>query len=309
MPHPTRILLQIVLMISIGAAATTAAGEGPTAAMNANGSPQNLLFIHHSCGGQLFADPGQVQGGESRDTGEYCIHVSHPNGGGLRGRLEAAGYTVNEASYGSIVGQDTDICHWREKFATQMDRILHTRRQDTLLPDDQTNQIVCFKSCYPNNRFTSPGTEPGDPDSCDLTLANARAAYRALLPLLHEQPDVLFVAFTAPPMAEYKPVGLKAIIKSWFNRGGNDRGGALAREFNAWLTDRDEGWLAGYDLDNIAVFDHYGVLVGDNASGYSAYPSRDGRDSHPSREGNQQSASAFMPFLENAATTMNRQAP
>jgi hypothetical protein len=267
----------------------------------------DLLFIHHSTGGTLFADPGEQVGGEP-GSGERCIYVSHPNGGGLRTRLEDAGYHVNEASYGSIVGEDTDICHWSQKFATQMDRILVTQRQDKTFDDDgRTNDIVCFKSCYPNNGFESRGTEPGDPDDCTRTVANAKGAYRAILPHFQEHPEVLFVAFTAPPLAEYKPVGLKATIKSWFQ--DNDRGGDLAQEFNAWLTNRENGWLAGYDLPNVQVFDYYGVLSEGNDKGYSAYATRGGHDSHPSSEGNQKAAEAFMPFIEAAVAGMSWPSP
>jgi hypothetical protein len=263
-------------------------------------APMNLLFIHHSCGGQLFAAPGERVGGEA-EAGARCLYVSHPNGGGLRDRLEALGLTVNQASYGSIVGEDTDICHWHRKFATQMDRILRTQRQDALLPEGQTNRIVCFKSCYPNNWFAARGTEPGDPDDCERTVANAKAAYRALLPLLAGQPDVLFVTFTAPPMIAYEPVGLKATIKSWFRDTG--RGGELAREFNTWLVDREEGWLAGSELSNVVVFDYWDILTGEGDGDYLAYPVRRG-DSHPSSEGNQRAADAFVPFLQAAVAGM-----
>ena len=44
------------------------------------GQPINLLFIHHSCGATLFADPGTK-------AGEYCLYETHPNGGGLRNML------------------------------------------------------------------------------------------------------------------------------------------------------------------------------------------------------------------------------
>lgn len=279
------------------------AGEGDVPAMSSSAETLNLLFIHNSCGGQLFADPGEVKGGESRDTGEYCIHVSHPNGGGLRGRLQAAGYTVHESSYGSILGEETDFCWWRRKFTEQMDRIVRTRHQDQLLPEGQRNHVVAFKSCYPNNLFAGPGEEPGDPDSCERTVANAKAAYNALLPLFRERPDVLFVAFTAPPMVPYKPVGLKATIKSWFT--DNDRGGKLAIGFNQWLTDREHGWLAGYDLPNVVVFDYYEVLRDGNPEGYTNHATRGGRDPHPSSEGNQKAADAFMPFIEQSVAGMN----
>ena len=168
-----RVLLRSLIIVGVLALAGVVAPD----AAAAEGSGMNLLFIHHSCGGQLFADPGEAVGG-GRDSGEHCIYVSHPYGGGLRGMLEAAGYAVNEASYGSIVGEDTDICHWRAKFTDQMDRILRTERQDALMPDGRTNDVVCFKSCFPNNWFKGRGEEPGDPDDCNLTLANAKARSR-----------------------------------------------------------------------------------------------------------------------------------
>ena len=66
---------------------------------------RNLLFIHHSCGGQLLAEPGAQSGGE-RDSGSYCIYDSHPNGGGLREMLRAAGFTVNEENIQRALGRN-----------------------------------------------------------------------------------------------------------------------------------------------------------------------------------------------------------
>jgi hypothetical protein len=304
-PRILTLLLLSGLLASVAVSAT--AQEGRDATMTTPDDQLNLLFIHNSCGGQLFAEPGRLVGGESRETGEYCIHESHPNGGGLRARLEQAGFAVHEASYGSILGEETDICQWRRKFAEHMDRIVRTRHQDELLPAGETNDVVCFKSCYPNNLFEGVGEEPGDPDDCTRTVANAKAAYEALLPMLRQQPDVLFVAYTAPPMVPYQPVGIKATIKSWFT--DNDRGGDLAIEFNRWLVDRENGWLAGYDLPNVVVFDYYDVLRDGNPDGYTNYPTRDGRDPHPSSEGNQKAADAFMPFIADAVAGMSWDRP
>lgn len=279
------------------AALVVVLGSAPRAGAEPEGEPVQFLFIHHSCGGQLLAAPGENVGGHA-DTGDRCIYVSHPNGGGLRADLEAAGFAVNEASYGSMVGEDTDICHWNRKFRDSMDRILRTARQDELLPEGVTNRVVAFKSCFPNNHFTGEGAEPGDPDSCERTLANARAAYRAVLPSLAARPEVLFVAFTAPPQAEPKPVGMKQKFKAMFS--GRPRQAELARSFNNWLTDPDGGWLTGYAGGNVVVFDHYDILTRQGESDWSTYPSRGGRDSHPDGEGNKASAAAFVPFLQQA---------
>jgi hypothetical protein len=259
-----------------------------------------ILFIHHSCGGQLLADTG-VKSMPGSMPSSQCIYVSHPNGGDLRILLEAEGFEVNEAFRGSQVGEDTDIHHWHTKFRDQMDQILVTRRQDELLSTGQSNRIVVFKSCYPNNRFVGEGHEPGDPDSPELTVANAKAAYRSLLPFFRAHPEVLYVPMTAPPLAEPRPVGIRATIKSWFSKAPEDA--ALARRFNTWLVDAESGWLAEYDGDNVAVFDHYNVLTNDGATDWSAYPTREGKDSHPSAAGNTKSAAAFVAFLMDVLPT------
>lgn len=265
-----------------------------------NGSePVQFLFIHHSCGGQLLADAGPQVGGED-ESGQTCIYVSHPNGGGLRSRLESAGFAVNESSYGSIVGEDTDICHWRRKFTSKMDDILRLKQQDTFLPEGMTNRIVAFKSCYPNNGFRGAGNEPGDPDSCELTVANAKAAYRALLSEFAQHPEVLFVAFTAPPQVEPRPRGMKARIRAMLQGNRKSPAAGLAREFNSWLVDTDQGWLAGDAPGNVVVFDYYDILTDHGKTNWSAYGSREGRDSHPSTEGNRKAADAFVPFIHAA---------
>jgi hypothetical protein len=276
-----------VAMVALATLISMMAADGKARTMT------NLLFLHHSCGGQLLADPGpEVEAAPG--SAAACIYTSHANGGGLRTALTQAGFQVHEASYGSVVGEDTDICHWNRKFRDRMDVILRTDRQDELLPDGQTNDVVVFKSCYPNNEFSAAGVEPGDPDACERTVANAKAAYRALLPYFARHPDVLFVAMTAPPLAEPRPIGLKARLKSLLRSKPR---ADLAREFNAWLVD---GWLAGEHPSNVVVFDYFGFLTDQGASGWSAYPTKDGRDSHPSSAGNRRAAEAFVAFLDQA---------
>lgn len=262
------------------------------------GRPIHVLFIHHSCGGQLLAAPGP-------DVGEACIYETHPNGGDLRRRLREAGYVVNEASYASVVGDRTDMFDWPAKFTSQVDRILVTRRQDVALPAGERNHVVMFKSCYPNSDFVGEGTEPGRAEGPDLTLANARAALRALLPTFAAHPDTLFVYVTAPPQAPKLPrqAAWKWVLKRVLKRGLTPevlaQRGALARRFNDWVV-APEGWLAGYPGSNVVAFDYHDVLTGRGASVLSRYPSGDGTDSHPSAEGNARAAAELVPLLNRA---------
>jgi hypothetical protein len=261
------------------------------------GEPIDFLFLHHSIGGQLLADPGPEEGAHS-------IHRTHPNGGGLRALLEGAGYRVHEASYDSVVGHRTDLADWAPKFREQMDRILRTEMQDELLPDGRRNRVVAFKSCYPNSKMVGDGTGEGDPAVPELTVANAKAALRALLPLFREHPDTLFVYFTAPPVAPglHSDPAWKWIAKRVLGRGMTPErlreSGLRARSFNDWVKSPD-GWLGGYEGNNVVVFDYYDILTG-GRSGLLAYPTGNGYDSHPSAEGQRRAAEAFVPFLNRA---------
>ena len=174
------------------------------------------------------------------DVGKDCICKSHPNGGGLRSLLERNNYRIHEASYNSIVGDKTDICHWNAKFRVLMDKILICKNQDEFYTDDMRNKIVIFKSCFPNSNIISEGTLPGDPDSCIQTTANYKAAYNTLLDYFTRQPDTLFVVVTAPPLV--KPSRIKDTVKGLLGRENTiDKVGQRVRAFNNWLKDADKG--------------------------------------------------------------------
>ena len=261
--------------------------------------PIQLLFIHHSTGGQLLAERGP-------DAGKNCIYSSHPNGGGLRKQLEQNNYLVHETSYGSLIGNDTDICHWKAKFKDHMNKTLSCRNQDEFFTDGTKNSIVVFKSCFPNSWMDAEGTEPGNSDSCKHTTSNYRAAYNALLPYFTSQPDTLFIVMTAPPIAMPSLDKVKVFVKHLLGRSENLKGaGNRIRSFNNWLKDTDKGWLSSYQKNNVVVFDYYDVLTGHGRSNWSLYGSQGGKDSHPSSLGNSMAAEEFVPFLNRAVNRMN----
>jgi hypothetical protein len=255
--------------------------------------PLHVLFIHHSCGGQLLAAFGA-------ERGTNCIYLAHPNGGGLRARLEQNNYVVHEASYGSAIGANTDFFDWLPKFREHMPEILSCDSQDVRYSDGRRNRIVVFKSCFPNNDFKSEGHPPGNAAGPDLTVWNARAAYTALRDEFRKHPEVLFVCVTPPPLAPQTPQpAWKRLAKKALGRSDSLAESArLARAFNNWLKGPD-GWLKG-NLNNVFTFDYYDVLTDNGASDLSRYPTHGGCDSHPSREGNEKAAEAFVPFLNRA---------
>lgn len=301
----------MVLLISIGVALTLSSHSKSSRTMEPDikAHPQDLstfsdappatrlrfLFLHHSCGGELLATLGAADG-------TNCIYTSHPNGGGLRVLLENSSYEVHEASYGSQLGERTDIFDWPPKFRSQMNQILACDLQDTLLKNGIRNQIVAFKSCFPNNEFESEGVSPGNPAGPELTVWNAKAAYTSLLDEFRKHPDVLFVCVTAPPLAAQTPPqpAWKRLAKRILGRAGHlEESGPLARRFNNWLADTN-GWLRDYPLKNVVVFDYYDMLTGHGASNFCQYPTGGGYDSHPSSEGNRLAAVAFVPMLNRA---------
>jgi hypothetical protein len=258
----------------------------------------DLLFIHHSCGGQLLADPGPDA------QRAPCVYATHPNGGALRRSLAAAGYRVHEASYGSAVGEATDLFDWLPKFRSQMDRVLAVDENDRPLPPGRTNRIVVFKSCFPNSDFAEEGAPPGDPRGPALTLWNAKASLSTLLPVLAARPDVLFVYVTAPPRAPRpEPVPFwRALARRLRGRPSAEErlriGSQLARRFNDWVKAPD-GWLASRP-PNVVVFDYFDVLTRHGQSNVLEYAGIDATDSHPAAAGNEAAAREFVPFLDGA---------
>lgn len=298
----------IAAFIPVGGDDGTEGGStegGPTMDLSqyseeAPGEPIRLLFIHHSVGGTLLADQGPVAG----EHAPQCIWEAHPNGGGLRGALTEAGYEVHEASYGSRLGEDTDLFHWLPKFRDHMDEVLRIDVQDETLPEGQTNQVVMFKSCFPNSFFVGEGEEPGNPEGPALTLANAQATMNELREIFAAHPEVLFVYVTAPPMAPAPAQPLwkylaKRILGSHIDPVELRQGHDIARRFNNWVRS-PEGWLADYPHNNVVVFDFYDALTDHGESNMLRYPTGGGSDSHPSAEGNQLAAREFVPFINRA---------
>jgi hypothetical protein len=251
-------------------------------------APLRLLFIHHSVGGRLLADAG------AKEAIADEIWRSHPEGGGLRRRLEGQGYEVNEASYGSSVGADTDFGDWLPKFRDKMDSVLTSALNEQRLPEGRRNQVIVWKSCFPNNQLAD-----------EAAVERARANLAALLPIFAKHPEVLFVHLSTPPLAPMVPKEpawrwlARALLRKPQPGPRLAKSGAMARALDDWVTSPD-GWLKNYPLANVAVFDLYDVLTGHGKSNLLVFPTGGGYDSHPSREGNERAAAEFVPFLNRA---------
>jgi len=238
-----------------------------------------LVFVHHSCGENWLAD----------------------SGGGLGRRLATSGYFVSDTNYGwgpDGIGDLTDITDWPNWFTgrrsgSYLQALFRESRQHCeysrpLRDPGGENQIVMFKSCFPNSNLEGRPSDPPRRGS-GLTVSNAKAIYNELLAYFGSRPDKLFIVVAAPPVQD------PALA-------------ANARALNRWLV---EDWLAGYPGRNVAVFDFYNVLTGPHnhhrlaggkiehvfEAGHDTlyYPS--GGDDHPSSAGNRKATDEFVPLL------------
>jgi len=267
-----------------------------------------LIFIHHSTGENWLADEN----------------------GGLGVVLRDNNYFVSDTNYGwgpDAIGDYTDIGHWWTWFraprsTTYLSALYRESEQHASYSRLATapageNQIVMFKSCFPNSHLAG---SPGDPATTGdnplrgqdagsdyMTVGNAKGIYNDLLAYFATRQDKLFIVITAPPLVE---------------SGTDPAYAANARAFNNWLVN---DWLDGYAYRNVAVFDFYHVLTSNGgdvnrndlgwssgnhhrwwngavqhiqtvANNYSAYGS-DAWDSHPTAAGGQKASAEFVPLL------------
>ncbi|MBT7189188.1 MAG: hypothetical protein HN916_03265 [Anaerolineae bacterium] len=227
--------------------------------------PIKLIFIHHS-------------------TGENWLTDSY---GDLGRTLGENNYFVSDTNYGwgpNSIGDRTDIPNWVEWFAseetpTYMNALFnesgqHSEYTRTLADPGGENEIIMFKSCFPNSALKGSISDPPTPEGW-LTIGNAKYVYNTILEYFVTRPDKLFIVITAPPLSD----------PTYADN---------ARAFNNWLKNE---WLADYAGSNVAVFDFYDVLTGPSGGNTLYYPTG---DDHPSAEGSRLATTEFIPAL-NAA--------
>jgi len=214
---------------------------------------RNLLFIHHSVGKNWLEE------------------------GNLRESLIGAGIGVHELTYGDPLGNATDMHHWAPKFENNLDEIIkHDYRPDVSYRDDKKNDLVMFKSCYPNSNIKASGEEPGDP------LSDYKAVFNQLKDDFSKKPDVIFIYATSPPLVPARTT---------------EENAGRMREFNEWLKNSyiDE-YRSSTNADNFYVFDLFDVLAGEDNYLRKEFRRND-RDSHPNGQGSMAATQSFMTWL------------
>jgi hypothetical protein len=211
--------------------------------LNPDPPPQavRLIFIHHSTGENWLAD----------------------DNGGLGIALKNNQYFVSDTNYGwgpDSIGDRTDIGNWWEWFRgpnspTYLNTLYkeggkHCSYSRLSSAPAGANEIVMFKSCFPNSALQGSPDDPVPPiednplrgegsGSEYHTVANAKGIYIDLLEYFRTRQDKLFIVITAPPLSDPTYA-------------------ANARAFNQWLVN---DWLKEYSDKNVAVFDFYNILT------------------------------------------------
>lgn len=284
---------------------------------NPPGTPVRLVFIHHSVGEDWLDDS---KGGLAKALKDNNYFVSDTNYGW--GPPDAAAGSEN-------IGDHTDIGYWYSWFVGQNSPVYlsalysesgqHTSAPYMRLAENPggENEIVMFKSCFPNSNLAGNLDDPPSRSQNLLrgqgvseavqTVQNAKGIYNDLLGYFATRQDKLFIVVTAPPLIESETTPEAA---------------ANARAFNIWLVG---DWLKNYPYRNVAVFDLYNVLTSNGGNpqvsdagkstgnhhrysaeldaieymtgyggNYSAYGSG---DSHPTGAGGQKATAEFVKLL------------
>ncbi|MFQ6100384.1 MAG: DUF2961 domain-containing protein [Anaerolineae bacterium] len=261
--------IALILAAMMGGAvhATTSFSSGAWSHVRSPITTDDLVFIHHSCGENWLDN--------SLDAALLAKDYIDERNGIYYGTDVSpdAGRPDSLQQGDEPPGDHTNMNHWLFWFNDYLEGVKGHGAATGF------NRVIMFASCYPVSNISGDGTEPGDPFSSSQTLANYKAVYRhfdgpghtyshdgytykPLEDIFAENPDVLFIPITAPPM-HYAPWDYTSDAKAH-----------RAREFNEWLKN---DWLAGYNaahpgLNNVAVFDWFDVLA------YS-----DDHPSHPNR--------------------------
>jgi len=285
------VVLTAVLAIALPSAAL------PVVALACDVTPPSdttkIVFIHHSTGSAWLQD----------------------GYGNLASTLGANNYFVSDTNYGwgpSGIGDSTDIGHWWTWFrgpssstytaALFANTGINSSYARTISDPGGENTVVMFKSCFPNSAvggsaadaIPAIGSNPLKGNSGPLTVGNIKGIYLDLLPYFASQPDKLFVLIVSPPLRSVDTNASQA---------------ANARYLANWLTD-PSGYLNGYTVGNVFVFDYYTVLTGghhrvaggtiEHTAGPTNYLQFPTGDSHPSATGDQIATSEFVPMLNSA---------
>lgn len=227
-----------------------------------------ILFLALTISQGLIAQEGPFD--PAKKLKYYFIHLSTGEawlgGGGLRSALKGiktdVGYKfkVRDSHTGNA-----DQREWPDRFDNNSDWKKH--------------DIVMFKSCFPASHIDS-----------NAMYKEYKNIYRKkLIKHFRENPDILFIIITAPPL-----------LPNETNQACANR----ARKFNNWLK---KNFLKLYNrknpgLENVVVFDYFDSLANSNNMLREDFSFNEW-DSHPNYKGHKNATSLFVPFFKEKVST------
>jgi hypothetical protein len=234
-----------------------------------------LTFIHHSTGSDWIAS-GTGNLGTNLNLNNY--YVTESDYGWTAAAMAAS-------CGGTDIGNRTDTIHWpcwftSETMPSVYDNTSHyDYPANTISDPGGENQIIMFKSCFPNSEVGA-------------SIDDEKAIYNGLLSYFAAHQNKMFVLIIPPP---------EIVITS----------ATLTRQLANWLADRENGWLSGYTNKNVYAFDYYNVLTHpDNhhrvnngveehlvANSQNSLYYYSGADDHPTAAGHQKATLEFLPLL------------
>ena len=180
-----------------------------------------ICFIHHSTGSAWIASGDGNLGAALNDNNYYVTEIDY----------------YWDAQAEEDIGSHTDTRDWPRWFTDTImpdvyDNSAHFDYTNEIDDPGGENEIIMFKSCYPNS-------EVGN------SIEDEKAIYLGLLDYFAQHQDKLFILIVPPP---------EIIIDS----------AQLTRELTNWLVDYENGWLSEYPYFNVHPFDYYNVLTDPN---------------------------------------------
>jgi len=255
--------------------------------------------------GNLFSDSDDPAVNTNPPVDTVRINFTHHSTGSdwiaswkghLGTELNNNNFYVSETDYGWSdpgydIGSHTDTTDWPTWFTDSImphvyANTSHYDYTNVISSPGGENEIIMFKSCYPNSEVGS-------------SISDEKGIYNGLLSYFSAHRDKMFVLVIPPPEIEISSA-------------------ALTRELSNWLADRENGWLSAYAYDNVYAFDYYNVLTDPNnhhrigSDGTeehivsdspvdAAHPDElyyyTGSDSHPLAAGQQKATEEFLPLL------------
>lgn len=238
---------------------------------------ENIMFLHHSTGGNLISQGGvrsliadyNTQHGTHLELWDHGYNYQgvHDQNNTAYSSYNVPSDNTNPDGYYALFNQPL---HDPPDNAFSRFMLPHTMGSRTI-----THEVFIFKSCFPASDITS-----------EAMLQQYKDWYLAIRNIMDAHPEKIFIPFTPPPL-----------VRTATTPANADR----ARRFAEWLSSSE--YLSGHP--NIYVFNFWWLLAEhDSSSIYynclkQAYGGS-GSDSHPNQLANQTIAPLFVNHIVSA---------